>query len=99
MSIETPPNSGEAVRKLTTAQVQAAVTAMGHDTPCATCHSPDWILATINDTPTILNLTVVNAPGMAQWCFNMTCRQCGSMKLIAAAYVEMHVTKEAQSDV
>lgn len=99
MSIDKPQDPAEEVRKLTCAQVQAAVIAMGHDVPCATCGGPDWVLSAIEETPNILNFTVVNAPGMAQWCFNMTCRKCGAMKFIDAAYVAHHVTQEAQSNV
>lgn len=99
MSIESPQNSGEEVRNLTYEQVEAAVVAMGHDIPCTTCGGPDWVLAAIDNTPNILNLAVVNAPGMAQWCFNMTCRKCGAMKFIDAAYVAHRATQEAQSNV
>lgn len=58
------------------------------------------MLSGIDNTPNILNFTLVNAPGMAQWCFNMTCRKCGSMKFIDAAYVVDHAAKEeAKSNV
>lgn len=87
--VDTPDQDDEVafILGLSQHQVKAAATGLGHDSECPTCKKNAWALASHEGKPCILNIPLVNIPGLAAWYFSMQCLTCGHCKLISASVI------------